>query len=223
MADLNKIVYNIAGPLGRTNDNVFLNQLKYNIDYYRAMLLRRDEERNSFLHDHFIQDLGVVKMISVDAAEDCNLKLNCSILRTIDKIPSPVRFKNKNLFHYVGAIDKKTVFMEVEDASIEYMTLSPYSGNKPMYFYRNGYIYVINVGNLKYINIQGIFEEPAQVASFSCDGVSCYDENTDYPIALDMVEIITKAILSGEAQLNVPDEANLKVPLNGSDRIKATS
>lgn len=72
---LNQIAYNILNVIrgGRSNndDHISLDQIKFNIKYYRAMLIRRDLARNNFMSRHIEQDLKCLRLIPVDANKCC--------------------------------------------------------------------------------------------------------------------------------------------------------
>ena len=58
---LDEIAYNILNLLraGRSSNDelISLEQLKFNIKHYRAMLIRRDYARNGYVSNHLEQDL----------------------------------------------------------------------------------------------------------------------------------------------------------------------
>ena len=54
---LNEIAYNIADASGRATNAAYIERLKFQIKYYRSLLIRRDQERNTYLPDQFIQTL----------------------------------------------------------------------------------------------------------------------------------------------------------------------
>ena len=61
------------------------------------------------------------------------------------------------------------------------------------------YIYIYNPKGLEAINVRGVFENPRDVADFAtCDTGVCYDDQSPYPLPLDMVSAITNGILAGE-------------------------
>ena len=43
---LNEIAYNIADAAGRGTNAAYIERLKFQIKYYRSLLIRRDQERN---------------------------------------------------------------------------------------------------------------------------------------------------------------------------------
>ena len=69
---LNEIAYNILnlvrGGRSSNNDYISTGQIKFNVKYYRAMLIRRDFARNGMVTRHLEQDLGCLELQKVDAS-----------------------------------------------------------------------------------------------------------------------------------------------------------
>ena len=69
---LDEIAYNILnlvrGGRSSTGDHISISQIKFNIKYYRAMLIRRDYARNGNITRHLEQDLKCIKLKKVDAS-----------------------------------------------------------------------------------------------------------------------------------------------------------
>ena len=67
---LDEIAYNILNLLrgGRSSNDEFISvdQIKFNIRHYRAMLIRRDYARNAYVSKSIEQDLGCLDLIKVD-------------------------------------------------------------------------------------------------------------------------------------------------------------
>ena len=88
---LNEIAHNILNLLrgGRPSqsEHITLDQIKFNVKYYRAMLIRRDYARNGIITRHLEQDLGCLELEEVNASQCCNLPVSCSVSKTIHKIP----------------------------------------------------------------------------------------------------------------------------------------
>ena len=65
------------------------------------------------------------------------------------------------------------------------------------------YLYIYNAEGLEYINVRGVFEDPEAVSRFGdCNGTQCYDDSaTDFPIPMDMLNLINQGILNGELAL----------------------
>ena len=45
---------------------------------------------------------------------------------------------------------------------------------------------------------EGYLKNPKDVALFDCDNSDCYNDNMDYPLPADMLQMITQGILSSE-------------------------
>lgn len=191
MPTLNQIVFNIAENLGDTSE-VLISRLKFTVLYYRAMMIRRDYTRNGHLPESLLQELVFDTESTVYHKDKFN--------RTKVKPPIPIRIKGP-VFHYVGGIDRKTPYRFLYPEQMEYHNHNKYSCKIPGYSYIDGYVTVHNISASK-IMIRGVFEDPREVGKLM--GQGCVDDDAPFPIPLDMVEAITKGILSGEMQVKSP-------------------
>jgi hypothetical protein len=204
---LNQIAYNLLNSLrgGRTSssENIDLEQVKFAIKYYRSLFIRRDMQRNNLRSRMFEQDLGQVKLGSVDTAESAETVTGNHVLRTEKVIPTPIRLKNGIGITHVGGKDKQSLQMSmVDDVRSPWMQFGKYTKKTPFVTYRNGYLYVHNHTYLDRVNIRGMFEDPEQVHKFTREnGFDLYDEDSPFPISSDMLEGITKGLLQGELTL----------------------
>ena len=202
---LNEIAYNILnlvrGGRSSNNDYISTDQIKFNIKYYRAMLIRRDFARNGMITRHLEQDLGCLELIKVDASKCCNLPTECAVYRTVRKIPKTVRFNFKDAVTYVGDISGTGTIPIVESNTVQWLPYDKYTKNKMKAYMIEDYLYIYNADGLKFINVRGIFEDPEDLARFDCDGSDCYDDNSDFPIPMDMLQIITNGLMSGELMM----------------------
>ena len=100
---LNEIAYNILnlvrGGRSNNNDHISISQIKFNIKYYRAMLIRRDFTRNGMITRHLEQDLGCLELEKVDASKCCDLPVECAVYKTVRKIPKTIRFSFRDATH----------------------------------------------------------------------------------------------------------------------------
>lgn len=213
---LNEIAYNLLNNLrgGRSSNNDYLSleQIKFCINYYRAMFIRRDMWRNNLRSTVFEQDLGLLNLTkeSTEGFDNENL-----ILYKTVKIPTPVRLKNKEAITFVGTISNSGKPIPVVNNQRSYWNqFSKYTGNDQEAYYKDGYIFVKTKDTLSSVNVRGIFEDPEDVFDFVKDsGLDIYDGDQPYPISQDMIEGITKGLLKGELKLNVStlndDEADM--------------
>jgi hypothetical protein len=215
MATLNQIAYNISTLLGKPFDQALLEQLKFQIRYFRSVLIRRDFDRNAFMTPQLIQSLGCVTMVEVDLSECPAHLTGYTLFRTETPLPEPIRMKNGNAFSYVGSIDRIRPYRQVIAEEIPYLNHAKFAKNQPSFFYQNGFIYVYNIAP-EVINIQGIFEDPELAAGYFDEvGAPCYSDDSPYPITLDLVQAISQSILNspeGRLMGAIPEE---KVKIDG--------
>lgn len=214
MSSKSEIVYNLLNIIsaGRLHDDFSpsFNQLSFIVDYKRAQYIRQDQTKNYYDNDQFYQDLGCINMIKVDKAECCTIGLDCEVLRTEVKIPNLLRIENK-LALKASAIDRQTRFTIILPERSPFLghTKFPQLGLKM--YWLNGYLYIPETMNIRAINVRGMLANPSDAKSFVCDGEACYSNSSDYPITPDLLDLITKDILSTELKVLIsiaPDEAN---------------
>ena len=202
---LNEIAYNILnlvrGGRSSNNDHISLSQIKFNVKYYRAMLIRRDFTRNGIITRHLEQDLGCLELQKVDASKCCNLPVDCAVYRTKKKIPRTVRFSFKDAITHVGDVTGLGTIPMVEPHMVEFLPYDKYTKSQKKAYMIEDYLYVYNADGLKFVNVRGVFEDPEEVALFDCDGSDCYNDDSEFPIPMDMVQIITSGLMSGELML----------------------
>ena len=202
---LSKLVFNILNIKGggRSSDDERLSarQVEFQIGYIRSLLIRRDYEKGRSINPITEQDLGCVPVELVDKADCCEVEVGCTILRTVNPVPTPIEVFDRDLVTYVGSVDKTHSFDEISPARARFINYNKYTRGKTRWFYMGDYIYILNNKDLKYINIRGIFEDPREAASYShCTGEPCFTMDSDYPIASWMIQPVTEMILKGEVK-----------------------
>ena len=203
---LDEIAYNILNLLrkGRSSNDelISIEQLKFNIKHYRAMYIRRDYARNGYVSNSLEQDLGCLELEKVDASKCCNLPQDCPVYRTKRKPPKTVRFNFTDAFTFIGKPNGTRTIPKVESYEIEYLPYDKYTSGHSKYYVIDDYIYVYNPNGLEAINIRGVFEDPETVANFAtCTEGPCYDDQSPFPLPMDMVSIITAGLAAGELSI----------------------
>ena len=101
---LNEIAYNIADASGRGTNAAYIERLKFQIKYYRALLIRRDQERNTYLPDQFIQTIEVpISLVNINDSIEFSAAINGQGLhKSNSQIPDPVRLKRGVPFFQVA-------------------------------------------------------------------------------------------------------------------------
>tara|TARA_R110002049_G_scaffold11203_4_gene53426 strand:+ start:519 stop:1181 length:663 start_codon:yes stop_codon:yes gene_type:complete len=203
---LDDIAYNILNLIraGRSsNDDILsLAQIKFNIQHYRAMFIRRDYARNGYVSKSLEQDLGCIDLIKVDASKCCDLPQDCPVYRTNVKLPRTVRFNFRDAFTFIGKPNGTGTIPRVEPHEVEYIPYDKYTAGNTKYYVIDEYVYIYNPKGLEAINVRGVFEDPKDVAEFAtCDTGICYDDQSPYPLLMDMVSTITAGIAQGELMI----------------------
>lgn len=210
---LNQLTYDLllkkCGGTISDDEPLSLRQVAYWVMNTRALLIRQDVgAKKRSISDNITQSLGCVPVEYVDAAQCCGLNIGCKILRTVDKIPKPIELDYRDLITRVGPVDiTKHPYGLITYNRAQFEGHNRYTKNKPYAFYQNGYVFVVNVPYVKYINVQGVFEDPTEVARFTtCTGEQCYNDDMDFPISKWMVEVMGKMIVDTDIKvmLSVP-------------------
>lgn len=203
---LNEIKFNlhnlVRGGILSDDDNLSEDQLEYIINYVRAVIIKRDIDKNKRIDPELIQDLGCVPVKLIDKSECCKILANCNILRTADKIPKPVDFNFKSGLKYVGDIDGDLQYDMSHFETIQWTQHEKYTAKLPRYFQKDGFIFVTNRDLSDVIKVRAIFEDPRKAALFSnCDGEPCYTADSEYPVSAWMVPVINDMILKNELNI----------------------
>ena len=202
---LDEIAYNILNLVrgGRTNtgEHIPLDQIKFNIKYYRAMFIRRDYARNGNITRHLEQDLKCVEFEKVDATKCCSLPVNCDVYKSKVKIPRTVRMNFKDSVTHVSDVTGLETIPIVDPVTVQWLPYDKYTKNAKRAYMIEDYLYIYNANGMQFGNVRGIFEDPEELSNYDCDGSSCYDSDTDFPLPMDMVQAITKGIASLELQM----------------------
>lgn len=194
----NQIAERIAYALNDPHNVTLKENIKFSINYWRALLMRRDVEKNG-MSDTWLQRF-YIDLVKVSKADACNFDLNCvQVLRSTNPIPKPVRLKNDSLFKFIGTVDGKPM-AQVEYEEVPYTCYNRFTSKDYRFAYINDYIYVFNNTKLKKLALQYAIEEPQKI-NLSCTSDTCYSDDLEYPCPADVVQQIIAGILSGEFRI----------------------
>lgn len=140
------------------------------------------------------QDLGCLELEAVDSAECCHFESGCTIYRTKEIIPTPIRFSDR-LGIKINAINKTKRFELILPERAPFITHTKYPSLTEKVYWLNSRLYM---RGLYAINARVVAENPEDVKRFKCDGESCYTDDSQYPLPADIIDLITKDILSTE-------------------------
>lgn len=224
---LNEITYNILNLLrgGRSNHNehISLRQIEFNVHHYRALLLRRDHQRNGFISRHVEQDLHCVELERADGSKCCGLPLGCEVSRSKLKLPRTIRFTNREAMT-VSDVTGLCTIPVINPIHVQLLPFDRFTKNDRKAYMIEDHLYIYNPDGIDTVNIRGVFEDPTDLGRFRCNDGNCYDPNMEYPMPADLIEALTSGILSGAFQL-IPmtssDTLNDAAQEGGAQRMKA--
>ena len=213
---LNEMIYDIKNPGfgGFQSDDVQLSdrQVAYWINDARDALIGQLLSSGKAIPDSIVQHLECVELECVDASECCEITTCHSILKSTQKLPRTIQRNDRNTILSVETLDKVKSFSETTYSRAKVNKYNKYTGDKPRWFIKNDYLYVINEKILEYVSVSGIFEDPTEAILFTkCDGSPCFTWDSDYPVTQRMSRLITSMVLQerlGIVQQSPNDTSN---------------
>lgn len=225
---LSESAYNILNLLrgGRStnNEHISIDQIKYIILYYRALVLRRDlAEANSRTQD-LEQDLGLMDLVVVDPSEGVlpNLAVRGFLMKTARNIPEPLRLKDRSGITTVLSADFRYAFPVIDYSAARWVKNSKYTSRMIRSFFLNGHVFLtaseftrelqVSLSNTTVfvpiteasvtaspfqVRVRGIFEDPRE-AYTSATGKEWDDDVTQFPFPGDLEQRVVQSIMAGE-------------------------
>lgn len=190
MATINQLVSQLANSLKQPNSVPVRKALRLEIIQTRNMLIRQ-----SFEHHNYV-DKGLQQKFQLEI-ENYEGKI-----KTLNKVPKPVRLTNNNPFHSITYIKDNNIFNVPyikEDNNKFYKNL-PGMINTPSYDYINGYIYLsnIDINNISTIFVESVFEVPQiyelDEEVFEND-IKFINDDDEFLLPEDMIPNLKKIIL----------------------------
>lgn len=155
--NIQEIVDSIAGQFNRELDHVFKEQVRTNIIIYRAEAIRQYIDKYGSIPDSLMSSINCIPTTNVDVSECCSVDIECTVTRTVNKIPSTIRTRGlESTFSYVGTIDGKKSYSDIQSEELPFLLADRFLKKKVFYSYVNGYIYIFN-DKPKNIRVKGVF------------------------------------------------------------------
>ena len=240
MKPLNRIAENIAYKLGDQFNSTLIESIKDTILDYRAKYIRDDLDRNFLSDAHFSQtgkvkftkvnllkefssDFGILSAICPDVLE----RPNYFVLKSVNKIPLPIRTKSSgnSLYSYIGSPlgDKRFVYTSLD--KFYYYKHLAYNQTTIYYTTLNNHIYVLNnldkcdltdANTIAFALIKDVFEDPSEFFN-NCENANTWADDAPFPIGLDMLATLSKAILTGEYPIAPKDGQTVNIKPDDND------
>jgi hypothetical protein len=216
MTTLNQAAYNILNQLrgGRSTNNEYLSleQIKYWIKYYRALLIRRDEERLSRVEE-MAQTIAVTVSgnqtwaTSGQTLPGMGANTPPDVTRSVTALPSIVRMKDKPAILTVRVDDGMVEVPYIDGRRAQWNQYDRYTSGSRRCWLKDKHIYVSNWDvalTTPDIAVTAVFEDPEAAYNYNLDGADPWDDNVnEFPISADLLQQVTQSIISGEGQIIV--------------------
>ena len=190
ISDIRNIATSGSNPIEfRIEDS----QLLFWCNEIRSKLISQAIGKKQDVNDVWVQRIKCLELEQVDKSECCDIVTNCYILKSVQEIPDVVEaIGTMSVETILGKIISYTNMFEAK-----YSKFNKYTKERPRWFVRDRFLYIINEDILKYVNIDLILENPAELADFTdCSGAVCFTMNDTYPCTLkmasDIVDIVYK-------------------------------
>lgn len=219
MATLNELSYNIFEAI-RPNivddDDIDIRQIKSDIHNVRAKLIRQQLSKGRDVSNSIIQDLGCVEVEHVDAAECCDLQLDCNVIRMVNTLPSIMENYEGALITRVGPVNRMDVgFNFVSYQQAVFSGNGKFNSHLIYAFLLNNRIYLKSKSDLvkyiEFINVRGVFSNPEEAKAFnSCStGEPCFSDDHQYPVESWMIDmILTEVTNKYITQIKLPEDTS---------------
>jgi hypothetical protein len=194
MATYNEISQSLANSVRQGSNYGLKEQLKVSFRNRASKRIREDIERNGVQFGYSIRYKEALEV--VDKIDDCEVVIDCKILRTVNKVTKPVRIKGDSYFLFIGDANGTSYSFE-RFSNWNDSEHYRYISKTIKYEYVNDRIYLKNNIKLKYVFIEGFYLSESVLNKCSAtDG--CYDDDTAIPIPDDMIESIKEEIRKTE-------------------------
>ena len=191
----NQLAASVANALNQPFNHELKERVKDLFKEHIAMYIRRSIQQHGIDNTLLLSYTAEVERTSLYNSPIPNKK-TISKIKTINKVPTPIRFQNDAPFTYVGTDDGLLSF-PYRNPFESQLTYSYFpTGEFFTYYLSNGFIVINERPNNsfkgKYIRIESIFENPEEIINMydNVDG-----QDTELPFPLDIINIARKEIL----------------------------
>jgi hypothetical protein len=192
MATLNTLAYQVASSFDRDSDFLFIERLKDLIIQTRNIFVHREVDKYG-VNYRYVQPY-IVELELVNASMDLNIPSKFELLRSVNKIPAPIRFDGDTPFVFVGSLDRMIGFRNIKPYIMQSSRSLRLIGNAICYFYTNNDIYVWNNTKLDRLLAETIYEQLDVTQDNNDPTGLCYKDDMEFPLAGDMLNAVIEEV-----------------------------
>ncbi len=154
ISDIRNIATSGSNPIDfRIEDS----QILFWVNETRSMLISQAVKKREDINDSWLQQITCLPLISVDKSQCCEITTDCNILRTEVALPDTVDTSSDNFIVRVET-DNGTIISKTTPFESKYNSYGKYGSNKPKWYLKNNYLYIINEEVINSINVTAVFE-----------------------------------------------------------------
>ena len=189
----------IRGSKITQSEPIGVRQLEAWVHEYRAKLLKQDLDKGKLINADYVQTLQALEVEEVDEAEGTTEDTDYETFRTVLQLPKTIDLNFKAGFTYIGTITGQEIQFSSETKS-RWQEHKKYTAHDKIAYLKDGYIYVTNDRDIRYITVRGVFEIPTEVSHLDNprEVVTDVTANSPYPIPINMLPTLKQMILQGE-------------------------
>ena len=189
----------IRGAQLTQSEPISRRQVEAWIHQYRSTLIKRDLDKGRMPNPDYIQTIQALEVEEVDEAEGTTLTTDYKTFRSTIQLPNTIDLNHKSGFMYVGTITGQEIQFSSEGRA-RWQQYKRYTANDRIAYLKNGYLYVTNDTELRYITVRGVFEIPSEISHLSNTKEVITDVTADspYPSPINMLPTLKQMILKGE-------------------------
>lgn len=173
-------------------------QIEQWVIQYRAMLIKQDIDRGRDVNPSYVQEIDNINLNIVDYASGELGEASDKILVTEIEIPKTIDFHFKSgITSIMDQFGNEVQLMSEKRSNMQkYRKYTFYAYSA---FIKKNRIYINGPGDIRSINIRGIFEDPSTVPGFDRD-------NDVFPIPFNMMPAIKSLIFEREIKIQLPTD-----------------
>jgi len=217
MATLRTYATQIIDSLSRPFDEMLLRRVMDLIINERAVLIRQEMGKGD--SHHYYTFPYEVELEVIEGVDD-NIIYGERILRSINKIPTPIRLSGPEPFIHVSGVGGPTLTWISSATEYKFRKYMDKIADAIVYLWKNNRLYILNNIKLEKVIALAPYENPyiyleGYDPQTILDGTAIVcDLDMEFPIPIDMIQNIKSRLLSGE--LSILDDKD-KVPATHVD------
>jgi hypothetical protein len=193
------LLLQIRGSQLTQSETISKRQVENWVHQYRALLLKQEWDKKKYISPDWTQTIQALELEEVTEAEGSILDTDYKTFRTKIQVPNTISHNWGSGFLSITTINGQEIQFSPESRS-RWQKHKKYTSNDPIAYLKNGYLYVENDKELRYISTKGLHEVPPEVSHLNNPNETIEDvnENSPYPIPIAILPTLKQMILKQE-------------------------